>query len=102
MIAVGELGNLRGSHRAMTLQVQRRQCETCIFRKDSPNLAELLAAIADPRMPGFFAGHRVCHHSDDAVCAGFWARHRNHFTLGQLIQRLGLVELVDQDTLAID
>ena len=82
------------------LRVQRRQCETCIYRKDSPlNIKQLEAQIADPRMSGHFTGHRICHHSDDAVCAGFWARHKNDFDAGQLAQRLGLVQLVDDDTI---
>jgi hypothetical protein len=82
------------------LRVQRRQCATCIFRPEywkPADLAALLDEIRDPRMDGFFEGYRVCHHSDDAVCAGFWARHRDHFTLGQMAQRLGVVELVDDD-----
>lgn len=83
------------------LRVQRRQCETCIYRDDSAlNIKQLEAQIADPRMQGHFKGHRICHHSDDAVCAGFWARHKNDFDAGQLAQRLGLVQLVDDDTIA--
>ena len=86
------------------LKVQKHQCRTCIYRPGcAPRpLAELEAAIADPRMPGHFAGHRVCHHSDDAVCAGFWQRHRDHFDLGQLAQRLGWVRYVDVDTWAAE
>jgi hypothetical protein len=60
-------------------------------------LKSLLDEIRDPRMGGFFEGYRVCHYSNDAVCAGFWARHKDDFTGGQLAQRLGLVELVDDD-----
>lgn len=83
------------------LRVQRRQCETCIFRSDSPlDLDKLLAQIADPRVPGHYKGHRICHHSEDAVCAGFWARHKNDFDLGQVAQRLDMVQLVDDDTIA--
>jgi hypothetical protein len=48
-------------------------------------------------MDGFFSGHRICHHSDKAVCAGFWARHKDDFALGQIAQRMGLVEKVDHD-----
>lgn len=84
----------------MTLRVQRKQCETCIYRPDSPlNLQRLEADCADPVMDGFFKGHRVCHHSADAVCAGFWARHKDAFTLGQLAQRLNMVTFVDEDVL---
>jgi hypothetical protein len=71
------------------LRVQRRQCDTCIYRPDSP--------LADPH--GGFKGHRICHHSHDAVCAGFWARHKDAFALGQIAQRLGAVQRVDDDVL---
>jgi len=84
----------------MSLRVQKRQCATCIFRRDSPlDLNQLLDDVRDPRVDGFFKGHRVCHHSKNAVCAGFWARYRDNFTAGQLAQRLGLVELVSDDML---
>ncbi len=81
-----------------TLRVQRHPCATCIYRADSPlDLRALEAAIADPRCAGFFANFRVCHHSADACCRGFWDRYRDAFTLGQLAQRLGLVEFVQDD-----
>jgi hypothetical protein len=81
-------------------KIQRRQCATCIYRADSPlDVAALEAAIRDPRMPGHFAGHRVCHHSEDACCAGFWARHKDDFDAGQIAQRLRLAVLVDDDTM---
>lgn len=80
-------------------RVQKTQCETCIYRPDSPlDLAKLEAAVADRH--GGFNGHRVCHHSKDACCAGFWARHKNEFAMGQVAQRLGFVEFVDEDTFA--
>jgi hypothetical protein len=83
------------------LAVQRKPCVTCIYRRESPfDLASLEAQCADPRMRGFFLGYRVCHHSADpesAVCAGFWARHKDHCTAGQVAQRLGLVAMVDVD-----
>lgn len=78
------------------LRVQRRSCRTCIYRKDSPlDLAKLEAQIADGY--GGFRGHRICHHSDDAVCAGFWKRHKDQFQLGQVAQRLGFVVFVKDD-----
>ena len=81
----------------MAFEVQRRPCATCIYRSDSPlDLAELEAQIADPH--GGFQGHRICHHSDSACCAGFWARHKNEFPLGQIAQRLGQVKFVEHDT----
>jgi hypothetical protein len=84
------------------LRVQDQQCATCIYRADSPlNLAALEAAIADPHLPGCFHGHRVCHHSKDAVCRGFWNRHRDNCTgLVQIAQRLGMVVFVHDDTLS--
>jgi hypothetical protein len=82
------------------LEVQARQCSTCIYSAKSPlDLARLEAEIADPHMPGYVTGHRVCHHSHTAVCAGFWARHKDRFTLGQLAERLGWVRKVHHDTL---
>jgi hypothetical protein len=81
-----------------TFDVQARQCATCIYRPTSPlDLARLEADIADPHMPGYFTGHRVCHHTNspnEACCAGFWARHKSSFTMGQLAQRLGWVRKV--------
>lgn len=82
----------------MTLKVQRKQCETCIYRPDSPlDLQKLESEIADEHSG--FNGHRVCHHSKDAVCQGFWARHKDKFQLGQIAQRLGMVKFVDVDTI---
>jgi len=81
------------------IEVQSKACATCIYRKDSTlNLAHLEAQCADPVMPGFFRGHRICHHSKTACCRGFWNRHRDKFTLGQIAQRLGLVRFVTHDT----
>ena len=80
------------------LRVQRRMCVTCIYRDDSPlNIKALEARIRDPY--GGFSGYRVCHHSNDACCRGFWNRHKWEFALGQIAQRLKLVEYVDDDTL---
>lgn len=82
------------------LRVQAQPCATCIYRPDSPlDLATLEAAIADPRMPGFFSGFRICHHSTTAVCRGFWNRHRDAFTAGQVAQRLNLVTFVTDEEL---
>jgi hypothetical protein len=86
----------------MNFEVQRRQCKTCIFRAKHwpPGFLEAkLDDIRDPAMAGFFLGYRICHHSKAACCAGFWARHKDDFTFGQIAQRLGLVEYVDDDQL---
>lgn len=81
-------------------KVQDKQCATCIYRPDSPlDLKQLEAQIADPRMPGHFKGHRICHHSKDVCCRGFWNAHKNDFQLGQVAQRLGMVQFVSVDTL---
>jgi hypothetical protein len=80
-------------------KVQAKLCETCIYTWPLDELRRLLAQIADPAMPGFFAGYRVCHHANDSgvCCRGFWNAHKNDFNAGQVAQRLGLVEFVDVD-----
>lgn len=84
----------------MTFKVQRRMCATCIYRPDSTlDIVKLENDVRDPRMRGHFRGHRVCHHSDDVCCRGFWEKHKDNFDAGQLAQRLGVVEFVDVDTL---
>ena len=81
--------------------VQRRMCSTCIYRPESPlDLAQLEAQVADPH--GGFQDFRVCHHThegEQACCAGFWRRHRDAFAVGQIAQRLGLVQYVQRDDL---
>lgn len=77
-------------------KVMAAQCETCIYRKDSPlNLKKLEADIADKY--GGFNGFRICHHSSKTCCRGFWNRHKDKFALGQIAQRLGFVEFVKGD-----
>lgn len=77
----------------MTLKVLNAPCSTCIYRKDSPlNLKHLEAEIADPY--GGFSGHRICHHHSSACCRGFWNKHKDKFAVGQVAQRLNLVEFV--------
>ena len=69
-----------------------RQCPTCIYRPDSPlDLDRLEDQVRDPFVG--FKRHRVCHEVE-ACCRGFWDRHRDEFTVGQLAQRLGLVRFV--------
>lgn len=85
------------------LRVQAKACNSCIFRKDCTlDLVKLLDDVREkPTVPGFefFKGHRVCHHSKDAVCRGFWNRYKNKFALGQIAQRLKRVVFVSDDTL---
>ena len=84
-------------------KVQKNHCASCIYLPSSPfDLAALEAEIADPHLEGFFTGYRVCHHSegpDGVCCAEFWKRHKDHFTAGQLAQRLGLIKRVVIDVL---
>jgi hypothetical protein len=78
------------------LKVQAKSCRTCIYRKDSPfDLSSLEGMVRDEHIG--FTGHRICHHSDDACCRGFWNRHKDAFPAGQIAQRLGLVEYVNHD-----
>lgn len=79
-------------------KVMARQCDTCIYRPSSPlDIKELEAAIADPRMPGFFVGFRACHHSEKKICCrGFWNRHKDRFQLGQIAQRLKMVLFTEE------
>lgn len=83
------------------LLVQAQQCRTCIYRPDSTlDIRQLEAQIADRRMPGFFRRARACHHASMYVCCrGFWNQHKDHFTVGQLAQRLGLVTFITVDEL---
>jgi hypothetical protein len=80
-----------------TLKVQARSCSTCIYRKDwhGTPVKELEAQVADGY--GGFVGSRICHHSHDVTCRGFWNRNRDKFAAGQIAQRLGCVEFVEVD-----
>lgn len=79
----------------MAFRVQDRQCATCIYRPDSPlDLAKLEREAARRD------SYRVCHHSTDVCCRGFWDRHANDFNLGRIAQRLGMVSFVSVDTVA--
>lgn len=95
---------MNGRISAPTFKVQQRMCSSCIYRPDSSlDIKKLEADCADPRMPGFFVKFRECHHAkpkSGVCCRGFWEKHKNNFTAGQLAQRLDLVEFVDADYLA--
>lgn len=83
----------------MTFRVQRRLCATCIYRPDTHlDLVRLEAEVSDGH--GGFKEHRICHHSPDVCCRGFWEAHKDHFPAGQIAQRLDIVEFVEVDTLA--
>lgn len=80
--------------------VQKTQCATCIYRPESPlDIDVLEEQISDGR--GWFESHRQCHHTNEnpACCAGFWARHKDKFQVGQLAIRLGFVNKVERDEL---
>jgi hypothetical protein len=79
-------------------KVQHKLCPTCIYRPDSTlDLVKLENDVRDPHIG--FRGHRICHHSKNACCRGFWNAHKDEFPAGQLAQRLGLVEFVTEDIL---
>ena len=78
-------------------QVASKACATCIYRQDSPlDLQKLEDDVRDPYVG--FAGYRECHHAErgsGVCCRGFWNRHKDEFTLGQLAQRLNAVIYVE-------
>ncbi len=81
---------------AVGFKVQRRMCETCIYR---PGVRVDLAKLEDEVRDRFigFKSHRVCHSAPDSsgvCCRGFWNRHKDEFQAGQIAQRLGRVVLV--------
>jgi len=81
--------------------VQQKPCTTCIYRKDSLlNIKKLEEEIHDPFMEGEFKSYRICHHSKDVCCRGFWDRHKQRFNLGRIAQRLGVVRFVSVDNQA--
>jgi hypothetical protein len=77
-------------------KVQKKACSTCIYRKDSNLSIKKLEADAADGYGGFRAW-RVCHHSKDVCCRGFWNRHKNKFNLGRIAQRLKMVVFVEVD-----
>ena len=77
-------------------KVQKKQCATCIYRKDCALDIKRLEDQVRDKYVGF-KGHRICHHSKDVCCRGFWNRHKDEFPAGQIAQRLNAVEFVDVD-----
>ena len=81
----------------MTFRVQAKPCPTCIYRKDTQfDLKALEDEVRDPYVG--FKGHRICHHTKDVCCRGFWNAHKDEFAMGQIAQRLGFVEFVSVDS----
>lgn len=78
-------------------KVKRKACATCIYRKDSPlDIRKLENDVRDNY--GGFKGYRECHspkRKSGACCRGFWNRHKWKFAVGQIAQRLKMVEYVD-------
>ena len=74
--------------------VRKTMCKTCIYRPESSlDLKHLENQVRDPYVG--FKGYRSCHHhaDEDAICCrGFWEKHKDEFQLGQVAQRLGLVQ----------
>ena len=82
----------------MSFKVQEKACATCIYRTDNVfDIQQLEAQIADRY--GGFKSWRICHHSIDACCAVFWAKHKDEFPTGQVAQRLNVVEFVNVDVM---
>lgn len=81
--------------KAVGFKVQKRMWSTCIYKPDSPlDLKKLEADVADKYVG--FRGHRICHHSKDVCCRGFWEAHKDEFPAGQIAQRLNLVVFVEE------
>ena len=86
----------------MGFYVNKKQCDTCIYRKRDPegqklhwDTDKLEEQIKDEM--GFFQGYRICHDYSvgeesqddrDVCCRGFWNRHKDKFPGGQIAQRL--------------
>ena len=74
-------------------------CQTCIYRPGLPldDLKNLEDEVRDPHIG--FKGYRSCHHHADAdtvCCRGFWDKHKDEFPLGQVAQRLDVVEFTNE------
>lgn len=80
-------------------RVMGQVCRTCIYRADSVlNLKKLEDDVRDKHIG--FDGFRICHHShsDQACCRGFWNAHKDECQVGQIAQRLDIVEFIDPTT----
>ena len=82
----------------MSFKVRAQHCRTCIYTKRTPvrrTIDELEDEVRDDR--GFMQGYRICHHTEDVCCRGFWNRHRNDFPAGQIAQRLDAVTYTNEE-----
>ena len=81
-----------------TFIIRATACDTCIYK---PGLGWDIARLEEQIADGFggFNGFRACHHHPDNAqrcCRGFWNKHKDHFALGQVAQRLGFVDFSDE------
>ena len=82
----------------MGFKVQKRFCDTCIYRDDCLlDLTTLEDEVRDRYKR--FVSYRACHHArgNDVCCRGFWNAHKDEFEAGLAAQRSNLVEFVDVD-----
>ena len=83
----------------MGFKVNKKMCKTCIFRPNSPfsiDLDRYMDEITDEK--GYIKGWRICHEDaskKEVCCRGFWNCYKNNFQVGQIAQRLNLVEEVE-------
>jgi hypothetical protein len=78
-------------------KVRATLCATCIYKGGLGwDLTGLEAEVRD-KFVGF-AGWRICHHTKDVCCRGFWNAHKDKFQLGQIAQRLNMVVFVDEES----
>lgn len=75
-------------------EIMKRRCDTCIYCKDSSlGLKQLEDQVRDKYMG--FKSYRICHHARKGAktyCRGFWDAHKDEFQLGQIAQRLNMVD----------
>jgi hypothetical protein len=87
--------------KGLALKVQSAPCSTCIYKPETGmDIKHLESQVADKF--GGFKAYRECHHAkrgSKVCCRGFWNRHKDKFTVGQIAQRLNLVEFVKVDCL---
>lgn len=83
----------------VTFKIQTKQCDQCLFsRRRIVTAARFKNIIRDCTQLGN-EKHFVCHKAslkgDSVCCRGFWDKYKNNFQLGQVAQRLNLVEEVE-------
>jgi len=77
-------------------KVQASQCATCIYRADSPlDVRKLEADITEEY--GAIVGWRICHHSMEVCCRGFYDQHKTSCAAIRVAQLIDGVSFVDVD-----